>query len=104
VPLWCAFIALKMSDKRKNNGGNCTVSTGGIDRRKNKYKGALDIASTVDDVVEVLHALKTNAFNGDTAAAKIYLEYYIGKPTVVIEQDTHITAQSIDIAKIFADK
>lgn len=91
-----------MEDKRKNNGGHSTKSVG-LDKRKNKYKGALDAASSFDDVVLVINALKTNALDGDVTAAKIYLEYYLGKPTVSIESEITILAEPINLLDLFED-
>ena len=67
-------------DKRKNNGGNSTKAKG-FDKRKNEYRKALEKAATVDDVVKVIEAVKTKAVNKqDIQAAKLFLEYYLGKP------------------------
>lgn len=68
-------------DKRKNNGGHSTKSTKATDKRKNQYKEALDQAGSIEKVAEVLDMLYNQAVNtGSTRAAKIYLEYYLGKP------------------------
>lgn len=67
-------------DKRKNNGGNSTKSKKGFDKRKNEYREALTQASTVQDVVEVIQAVKEKALQKDVQAAKLFLEYYLGKP------------------------
>lgn len=91
-----------MEDKRKNNGGHSTKSAG-LDKRKNKYKGALDAASSFEDVVSVVNALKTNALDGDVTAAKIYLEYYLGKPTISIESEVTVIAEPINLSTIFED-
>lgn len=74
-------------DKRRNNGGNSTKSTG-LDRRKNQYKSALAEASTKDDVVQVILSLKEKAVTGDVHAIKLFLEYYLGKPTQVLDVTT----------------
>ncbi len=67
-------------DKRKNNGGNSTKAKG-VDKRKNEYRKALEQASTVEDVVQVINAVKTKAIKKqDVQAAKLFLEYYLGKP------------------------
>jgi len=69
-------------DKRKNNGnkGHSTKSNG-VDKRRNQYKEAIEQAGGVKDVVKVLKMLFTKAtMDSDTTAAKIYLEYYLGKP------------------------
>ena len=68
-------------DKRKNNGGNSTKSKSGFDKRKNEYRKALEKAATVDDVVKVIKAVKAKAVKKqDIQAAKLFLEYCLGKP------------------------
>lgn len=68
-------------DKRKKNGGHSTKSKKGFDKRKNEYRKALEQAATVDDVVQVIEAVKTKAIKKqDIQAAKLFLEYYLGKP------------------------
>ena len=81
-----------MEDKRKNNGGNSTKSKG-VDKRKNAYKDILDKALTEQDLEDVIIMLHNKAIiQDDTAAAKIILEYYLGKPketkevTLIAEQ------------------
>lgn len=96
------FTVKDMEDKRRNNGGHSTKSVG-LDKRKNKYKGALDDASSLEDVVRVINALKINAFAGDVTAAKIYLEYYLGKPTVSIESEVTVIAEPINLLDLFED-
>ena len=77
-------------DKRKNNGGHST-RTKGIDRRKNAYKDVLDDALTNEQLTSVVKMLFRKATNDeDTSAAKLLLEYYLGKPHQTIEQfNTH---------------
>ncbi len=68
-------------DKRKNNGGHSTKAKSGFDKRKNEYRKALEKAATVHDVVKVIEAVKAKAVNKqDIQAAKLFLEYYLGKP------------------------
>lgn len=72
-------------DKRKQNGGHST-KTKGVDKRKNEYRNALELAATVDNVVEVLKSVYTKATTKqDMAAAKLFLEYYLGKPKESID-------------------
>ena len=72
-------------DKRRNNGGNSTKAKG-IDKRKNEYRKALELASTPEDVIQVIKKLKEKAVNkSDVNAIKLYLEYYLGKPKDSIE-------------------
>ena len=67
-------------DKRKNNGGNSTKAKG-FDKRKNEYKDILGDALTPEDLKGVIQMLLNKSVNeNDTNAAKILLEYYIGKP------------------------
>lgn len=66
-------------DKRKHNGGNSTKAKG-VDKRKNEYKEAIQMASTIDEVVDVINVVKANAKSGDLQACKLFLEYYLGKP------------------------
>ena len=75
-----------MADKRKNNGGHSTKAKG-TDKRKNEYKKALDLASTVEDVVKVIQVVKKTALTGDMQACKLFLEYYLGKPTETIDHN-----------------
>jgi len=70
-------------DGRKKNGnrGHSTKSKSGFDKRKNEYRKALEKAATVDDVVKVIEAVKAKAVKKqDIQAAKLFLEYYLGKP------------------------
>ena len=90
-------------DRRKNNGGHSTKSKG-IDKRKNQYRQALNKACTPDDVVKVLQSLRVEAIDGDIAAIKLFLEYYLGKPTQTIEQETtHKIVDSLSLKDIFSD-
>jgi hypothetical protein len=93
-----------MLDKRSNNGGHSTAAKG-IDKRKNKYRAALDSACTVEDVEKVLHALRNEAFTGEVPAMKLFLEYYLGKPTQTIEAETtHKVISGLDLESLFASK
>jgi len=75
-----------MEDARKNNGGHSTKAKDGFDKRKNKWREALDRASTLEDVVNVIKMVKTKAIaDNDIQAAKLFLEYYLGKPDQAIE-------------------
>ena len=77
-----------MEDARKNNGGHSTKAKDGFDKRKNKWREALDKASTLEDVVNVIKMVKTKAIaDNDIQAAKLFLEYYLGKPDQAIEVD-----------------
>lgn len=68
-------------DKRKNNGGHSTKSKSGLDKRQNKYREALENAATVEDVEKVIKTVFNKAVKDeDMQAAKLFLEYYLGKP------------------------
>jgi hypothetical protein len=76
-------------DKRKNNGGNSTAAKG-FDKRKNQYKEVLEQALEPKDIVNVIKMLHDKSINEeDTAAAKILLEYYIGRPNQSIDVTTN---------------
>ena len=80
-------------DNRKNNGGHSTKSQG-ADKRKNEYRNALELAATVEIVVEVLKTVYDKAVNKqDMSAAKLYLEYYLGKPKESV--DIHTSGDSV---------
>jgi len=80
-------------DLRKNNGGHSTKSNG-TDKRKNEYRSALEIAGSVQEVVDVLRTVYDRAVNKqDMTAAKLYLEYYLGKPKERV--DVHTSGDSV---------
>ena len=89
-------------DKRKNNGGNSTKAKG-VDRRKNEYKTALASSSTVEEVEEVIKVLKAQAKEGDLAAVKLFLEYYLGRPTQEV-LNTNINIDEKELTKEIIDK
>lgn len=92
-------------DKRKNNGGNSTKSLG-VDKRKNQYTELLQLASTPDEVTEVIKKLKEIATTkGDVQAIKLFLEYYLGKPKETIDQNVNLNSFSIkDLFKFDSNK
>ena len=68
-------------DKRKNNGGNSTKSSG-VDKRKNPYRDIVKEVVTVEKLADVLKMLLGKAINEqDIPASKLLLEYSLGKPT-----------------------
>lgn len=74
-------------DKRKENGGHSTKAKG-IDKRKNIYRDVIAESQTPEDVKDVLNMVKHKAIaDQDIAAAKLYLEYTLGKPDQTIELD-----------------
>ena len=88
-------------DKRKQNGGHSTKSKG-VDKRKNEYREALQLAADVNDVVKVLQTVFKKATNdNDIPAAKLFLEYYLGKPKESIDLNNNITANNLDWNKLF---
>lgn len=84
-------------DGRKNNGGNSTKSKG-IDKRKNPFREVIAESQTPEDVKAVLNMVKLKAISEqDIPAAKLYLEYTLGKPDQIIELDGMIP--TIDMSK-----
>jgi len=76
-----------MDNPRKNNGGHSTKAKG-IDKRKNPYREVISESQTPEDVKAVLNMVKHKAIaDKDIAAAKLYLEYVVGKPDQTIEVD-----------------
>jgi len=90
-------------DKRKNNGGNSTKAKG-VDKRKNEYRNALQDAANVDDVKDVIKNVLEQAKEGDLSASKLFLEYYLGKPTQTIDQNNTHTINDFDINKLYDSK
>ena len=80
-------------DNRSNNGnkGHSTKTKDGkIDKRKNEYKSALQEASTKEDVISVIQMILNKAVRDeDIPAAKLYLEYYLGKPKDSLDVTTN---------------
>jgi hypothetical protein len=91
-------------DDRKNNGnkGHSTKAKG-VDRRKNEYKTALASSSTVEEVEEVIKVLKAQAKEGDLAAVKLFLEYYLGRPTQEV-LNTNVNIDEKELTKEIIDK
>lgn len=91
-------------DKRKNNGGNSTKSTG-PDKRKNDYRKAIDEAVTNEDVVKVILKFKDLFIdNDDLQAGKIFLENVLSKPTQGLDVTSNgETVKSIDPIKWIED-
>lgn len=74
-------------DKRKENGGHSTKAKG-IDKRKNVYREVIAESQTPEHVKAVLNMVRDKAIaEQDIAAAKLYLEYTLGKPDQTIELD-----------------
>ena len=88
-------------DKRSLNGGNSTKALG-ADKRKNEYKNALDTASDVNDVIGVILKVKDKALEGDLNACKLFLEYYLGKPTQTINQHTNLSLNDFNLKDIIS--
>lgn len=86
-----------MDNPRKNNGGHSTKAKG-IDKRKNPFREVIAESQTPEDVKAVLNMVKKKAINEqDIPAAKLYLEYTLGKPDQTIELDGIIP--TIDMSK-----
>lgn len=80
-----------MSDGRRNNGnkGHSTAPKSLDDKRLNPMRKALQEAFTPEDVINVLKTLQVKALDLDSKdgvqAAKLFLEYALGKPKENIE-------------------
>ena len=86
-----------MKDGRKNNGGNSTKAKG-LDRRKSPYKDVINNVITYEKLESVLKMLLGKAIEEeDIPAAKILLEYSLGKPKET--KDVNIT----EIQPLFPD-
>ena len=72
-------------DKRKYNGGHSTKPTKPTDKRLNPFRHVLKEAVTPTQIKEVLGAMVEKAKAGDTKAATLLLNYYLGKPKESIE-------------------
>ena len=93
-----------MAHSRAENGGHSTKTKDGkIDKRKNEYKSALQEASTKEDVISVIQMILNKAVRDeDIPAAKLYLEYYLGKPKDSLDVTTNgksITLPTINFTK-----
>jgi hypothetical protein len=85
-------------DKRKQNGGHSTKAKG-IDKRKNPYKDVVKEVMTTEKLGLVLNMLYNKAIDKeDTNAAKLLLEYSLGKPKET--KDISIT----EIQPLFPDE
>jgi hypothetical protein len=65
--------------------GNRAAAGNPINRRMRELRQALFDCTTDEDIVEIKRSLMESARAGDTAAAKVLLEYLIGKPAQAIE-------------------
>ena len=72
-------------DKRKYNGGHSTVPKRPTDKRLNPFKHVLKEALTPEKVIKVIEATYKKAIEGDTRAATLIMNYYLGKPKENIE-------------------
>lgn len=70
-----------MADGRKNNGGNSTKAKG-FDKRKNPYKNILNDSCSPEEIKKVVRMLYDKSVSKqDVRAAKLLLEYYLGRPS-----------------------
>lgn len=93
-------------DNRKNNGnkGHSTKSKG-FDKRKNPYKTSILDAISDEDLKQLLISMYKKAIEDeDVPAAKIILEYCLGKPKQQIEQTTTLKTHDFDVSKIYDKK
>ena len=74
-----------MPDGRRNNGGNSTKAVRANDKRLNPFRSVLKEALTAEEVKDVVKAMYEKAIKGDTRAANLLLNYYLGKPKESIE-------------------
>ena len=89
-------------DKRKTNGGHSTRSMRRFDKRKNQYKNVLDDSLNEEDITKVVKMLYKKAVKDeDTNAAKLLMEYYLGKPTQTIEQKNTHTLNDFSIKSLY---
>jgi len=72
-------------DRRKYNGGNSTKAVRPNDKRLNPFRHVLKEAMTPTQVKEVIAAMYKKAIDGDTKAATLLMNYYLGKPKESIE-------------------
>lgn len=72
-------------DKRKYNGGHSTKAVRKTDKRLNPFKNVLKEAVTPEQLKKVLGSMVKKAVDGDTKAATLLLNYYLGKPKESIE-------------------
>jgi len=87
-------------DKRSNNGGHSTKSKG-VDKRKNPYRNVITDAVSDSDIDKILNMLKDEAIKEkDKNAAKLVLEYCLGKPKQSIEQTNVNIDQEVTIDDI----
>ena len=84
-------------DKRKTNGGHSTKSNG-VDKRKNPFRTAVTDAVTDEELKELIQVMYKKAVKeDDVQAAKIILEYCLGKPKQQIEQNNTHTVNDFNI-------
>lgn len=73
-------------DGRKNNGGHSTKPISDDDKRLNPFKDVIRNACSEEEVIQVLKMLYSESVDKrSTRAAKIYLEYTLGRPKEVID-------------------
>jgi hypothetical protein len=80
------------SDGRDNWGrfalGNRAAAGNPINKRMRELRQALFDCTTEGDIAEIKKSLMESARSGDTAAARVLLEYLIGKPKETVEVST----------------
>ena len=73
-------------DNRINNDSNSTKSVRDDDKRLNPFKDVIRTACSEEEVINILRMLYDTSINDkNIRAAKIYLEYTLGKPKEVID-------------------
>lgn len=66
-------------------GSNHSTKSKGFDKRKNRFRKAIDEAFTGEEVVKLLRTCLSEGNAGDMQAAKVFLEYTVGKPKQEVE-------------------
>ncbi len=91
-------------DKRKNNGGHST-KTKGVDKRKNDYKKIVKEVVTDEELKKVILMILDKAItHKDIQAAKIILEYTLGKPDSSVDVTTDGEKITTPPVLMFGDK
>jgi hypothetical protein len=94
-----------ISDGRDNWGrfalGNRAAAGNPINKRMRELRQALFDCTTDGDIAEIKKSLMESARSGDTAAARVLLEYLIGRPSQAVEI-TGPDGMALDVATVAA--
>ncbi len=86
-------------DKRKNNGGHSTKTTG-VDKRKNTFRESIESAVSAEQLIELLYVAISIAKSDDKdrmQAINFVYDRIIGKPKQEIDQKTELSFPKIDM-------